>query len=122
MDAYRHVNNAVYFTYLEQVRSAMFFDRRDGSDGGFGGGIVISRHEIDYLRPISFSMTPLRVEAWVEKIRGASFVMRYEIVDNGSVAARAGTTCVLFDFRRNGLRRITPDEREILEAFADEAA
>ena len=48
MDAYRHINNSAYLAYLEQARVAMFFHRHEG----FSTGTVISRHEIDYLRPV----------------------------------------------------------------------
>jgi acyl-CoA thioester hydrolase len=119
MDAYRHVNNTAYLAYLEQARVAMFFDR----DEGFTGGTVISRHEIEYLRPIVYHQQPLRVEVWIEKIGGARFTVRYEIFDErGSEAvltARAATTCVMFDFTRDRPRRLTDEERAVLAGFLD---
>ena len=119
MDAYRHVNNTAYLSYLEQARVAMFFHR----DEGFTSGTVISRHEIDYLRPIVYHPQPLRVEVWIEKVGGARFTVQYEIFDqraSGDVlAARASTTCVTFDFGSDRPRRLTDEERAILLAFAD---
>ena len=119
MDAYRHVNNSAYLAYLEQARVAMFLDRNDG----FNSGTVISRHEIDYLRPIVYHPQPLRVEVWIEKIGGARFDVRYEIFDVSEAAdvliARAETTCVTFDFTRGRPRRLTEGERDILCGFAD---
>ncbi|MDQ2796565.1 MAG: acyl-CoA thioesterase [Actinomycetota bacterium] len=118
MDAYRHINNTAYLSYLEDARIAMFFHRLEG----FSSGTVIARHEIDYLRPVVYKMTPLRVETWVEKIGGARFVVRYEVFDGGRLAARASTTCVTVDFDADHPRRLTDEEREILRAFADESA
>ncbi|HET8581946.1 MAG TPA: thioesterase family protein [Jatrophihabitans sp.] len=116
MDAYRHINNSAYLQYLEQARVAMFFHRHEG----FSSGTVIARHEIDYLRPVVYHPEPLRVEMWIEKVRGAQFTVRYEVRDQGQLAARAATTCVTFDFAIDRPRRLTDEEREILRGFADE--
>jgi acyl-CoA thioester hydrolase len=117
MDAYRHVNNGTYLAYLEQARVGMFFDRHSG----FSEGTLISRHEIDYLRPIVYHPEPLRVEVWIEKVGGARFTVRYEIFDGDTLAARAVTSCVTFDFGTQTPRRLTDEERGILLAFRDDA-
>ncbi len=119
MDAYAHVNNTAYLSYLEQARVALFFDRYDAS---FSQGTVISRHEIDYLRPVVYHPEPLRVEIWISQIRGASFTVHYEVFDGQVLAARASTTCVTFDFPTGRPRRLTPDERAVLVGFGDDVA
>jgi acyl-CoA thioester hydrolase len=116
MDAYRHINNSAYLAYLEQARVAMFFYRHDG----FSTGTLIGRHEIDYLRPVVYHPEPLRVELWVERVRGAQFTVRYEVFDEGRLVARASTLCVTFDFGIDRPRRLTAEEREILAGFADD--
>jgi acyl-CoA thioester hydrolase len=116
MDAFAHVNNTAYVTYLEQARVAMFFDRYDGS---FARGTVIARHEIDYLRPVVYHPQPLRIELWVDEVRGASFQVRYEVFDGATLAARAATRCVPFDFTTDRPRRLTPEERVALAGFDD---
>jgi acyl-CoA thioester hydrolase len=124
MDAYRHINNTAYLSYLESARVAMFFSRFEG----FSAGTVIARHEIDYLHPVVFHPEPLRLELWVDTVRAASFVVHYEVIDTAApaaaggsrVAARASTTCVTVDLDANRPRRLTPEEREILAGYADE--
>ncbi len=116
MDAYAHVNNTSYLSYLEQARVAMFFDRYDGS---FSQGTIIARHEIDYLKPIVYHPEPLRIELWIEHVGGARFIVRYEVFDGDTLSARASTTCVTFDFETDRPRRITDEERSILLSFAD---
>jgi acyl-CoA thioester hydrolase len=118
MDAYRHINNSAYLAYLEQARVAMFFHRHEG----FSSGTVIARHEIDYLRPVVFGLEPLRVEVWIDRVRGAGFTVRYEVFDADRVAARAATVCVAYDFAAERPRRITDEEQEILAGFADSPA
>jgi acyl-CoA thioester hydrolase len=115
MDAYRHINNTAYLAYLEDARVAMFFHRHEG----FSSGTVIARHEINYLRPVVYHPEPLRLELWIDTIRAASFVVHYEVVDLGTVVARASTTCVTMNFDSNAPRRLTDEEREILRGFAD---
>jgi acyl-CoA thioester hydrolase len=119
MDAYRHINNSAYLEYLEQARVAMFFHRDDGK---FSTGTVISRHEIDYLLPVVYHPQPLRLELWIEQVRGAQFTVRYEVFDDGRLVARAATRCVTFDFAMDRPRRLTAEEREILIGFADDSA
>jgi acyl-CoA thioester hydrolase len=116
MDAYRHINNSAYLAYLEQARVAMFFYRHET----FSDGTVIARHEIDYLRPIVYHPEPLHLELWIEKVGGARFTVRYEVYDEGRLAARAATVCVTFDFDTDRPRRITPVERAVLDGFVDD--
>jgi acyl-CoA thioester hydrolase len=115
MDAYRHINNSAYLAYLEQARVAMFFHRNEG----FNRGTVIARHEIHYLRPVVYHPEPLRLELWVDRVRGASFTVHYEVFDGDQLAARAATDCVTFDFAIDRPRRLTGEERELLGGFAD---
>ena len=117
MDAYRHINNTAYLAYLEDARVAMFFHRHDG----FSSGTVISKHEIEYQRPIVYHPEPLRLELWVDTVRGASFVVHYEVFDGDTLAARASTTCVTVDFDNDRPRRLNDEERGILAGFADDA-
>ncbi|HEU5008443.1 MAG TPA: thioesterase family protein [Jatrophihabitantaceae bacterium] len=117
MDAYRHINNSAYLAYLEQARVAMFFDRYES----FSGGTVIARHEIDYLGPVVYHPEPLRLELWVDQVRGAAFTVHYEVFDGERLAARARSVLVPFDFGIDRPRRLTDDERAALAGFGDDA-
>jgi acyl-CoA thioester hydrolase len=117
MDAYGHVNNTAYLAYLEQARVSMFFDRYDST---FSGGTVVAHHEITYLRPVVYHPEPLRLELWIDRVRGASFTVRYDVFDGATLAAQAATKLVTFDFSTDRPRRLTPDERQILLGYLDE--
>ncbi len=119
IDGYQHVNNSVYLEYLSQSRVAMFFHPSMEGGMGFYDGMVVARHEIDYLRQINYQSMPLDVHTWVEDVRGASFVVRAEIHDGEFIAAKAKTTCVRFNFESNSPKRLAEDEREFLAGFAD---
>jgi acyl-CoA thioester hydrolase len=53
MDAYGHVNNAIYLTYFEIARSNYW---RDVINWNWGDtGIILGRSEINYLKPITLN-------------------------------------------------------------------
>ena len=113
MDAFAHVNNTAYLAYLEQARIAMFFDRYDST---FAKGPVISRHEIDYLKPIDYG-DPVRVEMWVSELRAAAFTVSYEMYDGDALASRAKSVCVPYTLANAHPRRINDAEREFLAPY-----
>ncbi|GGZ78439.1 acyl-CoA thioesterase [Streptomyces echinoruber] len=118
MDVYGHVNNVVFLRYLEEARIDFLFR----PDQQFQRGSVVARHEIDYKRQLVHRHEPVDVELWVTEIRAASFTLAYEVKDGETVYARASTVIVPFDFDAQRPRRLTPDEREFLEKFQDDAA
>src|SRR4051812_35522541 len=117
MDAYGHVNNARFLTLYEEARVAMFFEgaRKHGL-GSFEEGIVIARHEIDYLRPVNHG-DPVRVEKWISQLRAASFTVSYELFDADVLASRAKSVCVPYNLVQGHARRLTEVEREFLTPY-----
>jgi acyl-CoA thioester hydrolase len=121
MDAFGHVNNAVYFRYLEEARIDIFFRQGPEEDvEPFSKGVVVARHEIDYLRPLIHSYEPVTVETWVEKMSAGSVTLAYEIKDAERVYARARTVVVPYDLTEQRPRRLTPAEREFCDAYRDD--
>jgi acyl-CoA thioester hydrolase len=119
MDAYGHVNNARFLTLYEEARVAMFFvGAREHGLGSFEEGIVIARHEIDYLRPVNYG-EPVRVEMWICEQRAASFTVAYELFDNGVLASRARSVCVPYNLAQAHPRRLTDVEREFLAPYLE---
>ena len=117
MDAYGHVNNARFLTIYEEARVALFFQgAREHGLGSFEEGIVIARHEIDYLRPVDYG-DPVRVEMWISEQRAASFTVAYELFDDGELASRAKSVCVPYNLANGHPRRLTPEEREFLRPY-----
>ncbi|MEU1629670.1 thioesterase family protein [Streptomyces sp. NPDC020096] len=121
MDAFGHVNNAVFLRYLEEARIDLTFRLApgEGSDS-FSGGSVVARHEIDYLRPLVHRYEPVTVETWVTKISAASVRYSYEVKDEEQVYVRAMTVVVPYDLAAGRPRRITAEERGFLEAYLED--
>ncbi|MFD4559660.1 acyl-CoA thioesterase [Streptomyces sp. NPDC058469] len=116
MDAYGHVNNAVFIRYLEEARIDFLFR----PDKEFKQGSVVARHEIDYKRQLVHRHAPVDIELWITEIRAASFTITYEVKDGDQLYVRASTVVVPFDFEAQRPRRITGEEREFLEEYRDD--
>ncbi|SCL21848.1 acyl-CoA thioesterase [Micromonospora inyonensis] len=126
LDAYGHVNNARFLTLYEEARVAlMFAGGRAWGVGSFAEGVVIARHEIDYVRPVDYALgrtsaeaaPTVRIELWVEAIRRAAFTIAYEMYDGDVLASRARSVLVPYDLAEKRLRRLTDAERTFLENY-----
>ena len=119
MDAYGHVNNARFLTLYEEARVALFFTgAREMGLTSFEDGIVISRHEVDYLRPVDYG-DPVRIELWVSEVRPSRFTVSYELIDRDVVASRALSVCVPFNLEGQYPRRLTDAERAFLADWVE---
>jgi len=117
MDVFGHVNNARFLTLYEEARVAlMFTGARAHGLTSFEQGIVIARHEVDYLRPVDYG-ADVRIDLWVTEIRASRFVIAYELFDGGEVASRARSVCVPFDLAGGHPRRLSEPERAFLEPW-----
>ena len=96
LDAYGHVNSAVYFTYLETARVKLFSDFfREVSERGIF--TVVARAECDFKTPILL-YDRVMITARVARIGGSSFDLEYRLHDDKDTTyATARTTMVCFD-------------------------
>jgi acyl-CoA thioester hydrolase len=117
LDAYGHVNNARFLTLYEEARVAMFFvGARAHGLGSFEEGIVIARHEVDYLKPVDYG-DPVRIEMWISELRAASFTVSYELFDADVLASRAKSVCVPYNLEQGFPRRINDAEKVFLQPY-----
>lgn len=122
MDAYGHVNNVVFLTYLEEARVDMLFVL--GAEMGskaLSEGVLVARHEIDYKRPLIYHPRGVDIEMWVSQVKGASFEIRYEVRDESTVFARAASVLVAYDLAEARPRRLSDEERAFLTAYLEPA-
>ncbi len=96
LDAYGHVNNAVFFTYLEHARVKLF-------QHYFGAFLdspllfLVVRAECDYKAPITLK-DHLLITLTVEDLKRSSFTFFYRLHDgNGRDFATARTVMVSYD-------------------------
>jgi acyl-CoA thioester hydrolase len=119
MDVYGHVNNARFLTLYEEARVALMFrGARERGLTSLEEGVVISRHEVDYLRQVDYG-DPVRIEMWVAEIRPSRFTIAYELYAAGELASRARSVCVPFDLTAGRPRRISPQEHAFLAPYGE---
>ena len=123
MDLQGHVNNAVYVDYLQEARVDLM--RQHGPSAASTGraGLVVVRHDVTYVEPLTFRFRPVSIECWVTEIRAASFTMAYEVFHEDAhgrtVHLRATTVLSPFLFEEERPRRLTPEEKGALEPYLE---
>ena len=115
LDAFGHVNNATFASYLEMARTEAWTTLFGGRDA-LGIPFFVKRLEIDYRRPIGLDD---EVRAWlrVGETRGASFTFEYVVEAGGEVAAEAVTRLACVDKRTGRPVPIDADVRATLETL-----
>ncbi len=114
IDAFGHVNNAVFLTYFEIARTLLWFEIEGGREATDVGFIVV-RAECDFRRQLS--LEPIEICVRIGEIRTSSFDTIYEIRKNDGreVAATGRVVAVLFDWARQSKKVIDDDLRRRLE-------
>ena len=95
LDAFGHVNNATFASYLEMARTdawTVLFGGRNALAIPF----FVKRLEIDYRRPIGLE-DKVRVWLRVGETRGASFTFEYVVEVGEEIAAEAVTRLACVD-------------------------
>ena len=113
LDAYGHVNNAVYLTYLEIARVKLFDEYCENFLANKLMFLVV-RVECDFKRPIELN-DPLHISVTTEKLKHSSFVLSYHFHDGNDLTyANAETVMVCFDPQLGKPVAIPSEMREIL--------
>lgn len=95
LDAFGHVNNATFASYLEMARTEAWTALFGGRDA-LGIPFFVKRLEINYRRPIGLE-DEVRVWLRVGETRGASFTFEYVVEAGEKVAAEAMTLLACVD-------------------------
>jgi acyl-CoA thioester hydrolase len=114
MDAQGHVNNAAYVDYLQEARVDFLLTGPPVTQALLDSGVLVVSHQVEYLKPITFSARPLSIELWVDAVGASRFTIGYDVSDGHVLAARARTGLVPFELAANRLRRLTDQERDVM--------
>ena len=115
LDAFGHVNNATFASYLEMARTEAWTSLFGGRDA-LAIPFFVKRLEIDYRRPIDLED---EVQVWLRigELRGASFTFEYVVEAGGEVAAEAVTRLACVDKQTGRPVAIDPEVRTTLETL-----
>lgn len=78
IDAFGHVNNAVFFSYVEQARIRYLLDVLDSETTFDRMPLILARVELDYRSPIFYGDT-VTVGTRIERIGRTSFAMSHRM-------------------------------------------
>ena len=113
LDAYNHVNNAVYLTYLEEARDE-WLERALGSDDA-AWGYVLARVAIDFRRELRQDDDEVVASCALARLGNSSVTTREELrTRDGELAAEAEAVLVARDPGSGQTRPLSDDERTAL--------
>jgi len=120
VDAFGHVNNAVYLTYFEWARAQLWFALTGAAGLPTDIGFIVARAEIDF--QLQLEMEPIDICIRIAEMRNTSFDTIYEIrkQSNGKVAATGTVVVVLFDWKAQTKLAISEELRQKVRAFQQE--
>jgi acyl-CoA thioester hydrolase len=114
LDAFRHVNNAVYATYLEECRDE-WMTRALGAVGDLWD-FVLARVAIDFRQELTQEDDVAVVSVRLERIGTSSLTLHEEIRKlDGTLVAEAEAVLVARDRESGRSRPLTDAERTALE-------
>ena len=114
MDSMGHVNNAVYFTYLEMARVA-FYRHFMGVTQIQDLEMIAAKATCEFRSPATWN-DRLLARVWVSRVGTTSFDFDYEITDekSGRLIATAQTIQVAWDYRTDSKKLVPQRLRELL--------
>ena len=118
LDAMGHVNNAVFFTYFEEGRLALFTS--ESPEKKFPGfDFILARISCDYLKPVTID-DRLTLQIRVSKIGSKSFAFDYIVLDRGDadvIYATGKSVQVCYDYEKGATVAVPGDLNRLLERY-----
>jgi acyl-CoA thioester hydrolase len=98
LDPMGHVNNAVFLTYLEQARVALFAEA-GAATGLQDMNMIVARVEIDFKAPVRLG-GEVEIAVRASRFGTKSFDLEYELRVDGELVAQAKSVQVAYDYGR----------------------
>lgn len=118
LDARNHVNNAVYFTYMEEAR-IKYLQKIGLLDESLSDtSMIVAEATCTYKAPIESGQTIL-ARVRIAQLKNSSFIFEYSLDDakTSRVMATARTVQVCYDYARGTSVPIPDHWRERIERF-----
>jgi len=117
LDALGHVNNVVYFTYLEQARIHYLRGLGVVPPDPAGISFILAEASCQFKSPLGLGE---RVTVWirVSELRNSSFIFEYRVEgEDGRLAATARSVQVCYDYQNQRPIPIPDEWREVIVAY-----
>jgi len=120
LDAFGHVNNATYLTYIQEARANFtWYSRKEQGLAPMLADMVVGRAEVDFIVPIYEGGFDLDVSIWVAKIGNSSFELAYELSSANGIHARGRTVQVAVSMETKKSRPLNQEERDFLTGYLE---
>ena len=121
LDAFGHVNNGVYLTYIENARIG-YVREVLGIDSLQGLLMIVASVKIDFRSRANLGEI-LEIGARTTRVGTKSFDLEHEVrAQDGRLVAEAQTTLVAFDYDADSTMPIPPEWRERIENYESRSA
>jgi acyl-CoA thioester hydrolase len=114
VDAWGHVNNAVYLTYCEDARMA-YLAHLGLVRSVAEAQMILARAEIDFRSPTHVG-EELEIGVRPGQLGRKSFVLEYQVRADGRVVAESTSVLVAYDYRRGEAVEVPAAWKEALAA------
>ncbi|WP_029423251.1 acyl-CoA thioesterase [Alicyclobacillus macrosporangiidus] len=113
-DGLGHVNNGMYFTYMEDARVDIFRIFNPSLDLA-RWNLIVASARCDFLRQVKFAET-LTVYTWIGRIGRTSFTVEHALQNaDGAWVARGQAAMLAFDYEAGQPKPLWPEVRAELE-------
>ena len=113
MDAMGHVNNTVYFRFMEQTRISWFEALLPRGEAWGTTGIVIANASCNFKKAINYPGT-VEIKMYAGAPGGSSLPTSYEMTVNGELCADGAATVVFIDMEKQKAVRIPDTIRDLI--------
>ena len=113
MDAMGHVNNTVYFRYMEQARIGWFDALVPHEEAWQSTGIVIANASCNFKKAINYPAT-VEVKMFAGAPGGSSLPTSYELLVENQICADGAATVVFIDMEKQKPMRIPETIRDLI--------
>ena len=119
IDAMGHVNNATYFTYMEEARKEFFvkiFDLSSAEDFPF----VLANISCNFNKPVRFEDKSVSVDIWISNIGRKSFTFKYTIYKSSEsswIFATGESIQVFYDYPKSKTTEVPATFKEKVQKY-----
>jgi len=122
MDAFKHVNNACYLTYIEQARIIYFNDIVGWDYDWSEKGIILAKATVDFIYPIYIN-DEVHVYTRCSRIGNKSFDLQYRIIKNEKekeiLIADSTSVMVAFDYTKQKSIEVPSEWKDLLRSYEE---
>ncbi len=122
IDAFDHVNNAHYLTYIEQAR-IQYFNEIVGWDYNWSKrGIILAKATVDFIRPVLLT-DKVYVYTRCNRIGNKSFDLQYRIVkieeEKEILLSDATTVMVAYDYELQKSIEVPKEWKDLMNVYEE---